>query len=460
MTDPPRTASAPSAPQATTREFLAVLFRRRWIILGLFLVTTATVLGLAFSTPTAYVSSGRVLFKRGEQLSVLEPDRRIYGDWEQELGSEMQLIKSVPVLDRTRALLAEGVAPGQQPLDVAPGNVDVEVMGKSNVIAIGYHSADPQVAHRVCDALIRAYIDYRTNSMGVSYPEAFFRTQLGDVEHSINRLIEERRRYLAERGVGDVGDRTRALVQQLTAVQQQIAETEADLAEAQAGIDAMRRLQEQPGIDMPMENPLTGIDAMVRSQAEDPRPGDAGHPAARALSRRVAGGGQRAGDAPIAARHAQARSREPDAGADVAHLASAVAPGPRSSASETRVQTQLDAMPAAEAQMSRYDHDLQVLKDRNRELVEKSDLARVNETVVSRATVILLSPASPGTPTNTRDYVRIALAPAFSLVVGVGLAFFIDSLDITVRTAHHAEEAVELPVLATLPERRRRRVAS
>jgi capsular polysaccharide biosynthesis protein len=52
--------------------------------------------------------------------------------------------------------------------------------------------------------------------------------------------------------------------------------------------------------------------------------------------------------------------------------------------------------------------------------------------------------------------VRLLLAPAFSLLVGIAIAFFIDGLDLTVRTANQAEEYLDLPVLASLSERRRR----
>ena len=107
MNQPPIPSAAPQlVRQASAREFLAVLFRRKWIIIGLFLVTTATVLSVALTTPTYFLSSGRILVKRGERQSVLRPDRQIFSDWEQELGSEMQIIKSVPVVKRARELMA------------------------------------------------------------------------------------------------------------------------------------------------------------------------------------------------------------------------------------------------------------------------------------------------------------------------------------------------------------------
>src|SRR6266849_4482091 len=140
MNQPPVPGTPPPsyARQATAREFLAVLFRRKWIILGLFLITTATVVTVAVTTPTYFLSSGRILVKRGERQSILRADRQIFSDWEQELGSEMQIIKSVPVVKRARELLLEEARKTNQPLSLDPASIDVEVMGKSNVIAVGY----------------------------------------------------------------------------------------------------------------------------------------------------------------------------------------------------------------------------------------------------------------------------------------------------------------------------------
>ena len=51
---------------------------------------------------------------------------------------------------------------------------------------------------------------------------------------------------------------------------------------------------------------------------------------------------------------------------------------------------------------------------------------------------------------KTKDYVRMALAPIFSLIVGLGLVFFMESLDHSIKGAADAEESIGLPVLATL----------
>jgi len=146
-----------TARQATMREFVAVVFRRRGIVIGLFVVVTATVAVLALTTPITYESSGRVLVYRGEQPSQLNAARQVFNDWEEDLASEQANARSQPVIEATRALLRKRALAAHRPAPaLVEKNVDVQVMGKSNVLGIGYADRDPAVSRQVCDALLTA----------------------------------------------------------------------------------------------------------------------------------------------------------------------------------------------------------------------------------------------------------------------------------------------------------------
>jgi uncharacterized protein involved in exopolysaccharide biosynthesis len=121
-----------------------------------------------------------------------------------------------------------------------------------------------------------------------------------------------------------------------------------------------------------------------------------------------------------------------------------------------RVRADLATMPTKEMNLTEIDREIDVLRTRYKDLIENSDKAKINEQTSRSIFVIVLTPASAAHAQNTRDYVRLALAPAFSLVVGVGLAFFIDGLDNRMRTPGQAEESLEMPVLASIRERRRK----
>jgi capsular polysaccharide biosynthesis protein len=106
--------------------------------------------------------------------------------------------------------------------------------------------------------------------------------------------------------------------------------------------------------------------------------------------------------------------------------------------------------------MDEIDNDVTSLRARLKDLTDSRDQALITANTSQDVNVVLLAPAGVATPSNQLDIVRLLLAPAFSLLVGIAIAFFIDGLDLTVRTANQAEEYLDLPVLASLSERRRR----
>src|SRR5690348_4368908 len=242
--------SAPVERQASTREFLAVLFRRKWLILGLFAATTATVLVVAATTPLMYSSTGRVLVFRGERESSLTPGRQIMSDWEQDLGSEMEVVKSEPVLDEARAQLAKQRGPGGRSLALDATQIDVEVLGKSNVLGIGYSDRDPAVARTTCAALLAAYMDYRQNKMTLDRPERFFQAAGARVDADIAAKMDERRRIAQETGVTDPGEQSRAWMSLLGVLQARRTEDAGAVAEAQTAYDAMVQLRDNPDAEL------------------------------------------------------------------------------------------------------------------------------------------------------------------------------------------------------------------
>jgi capsular polysaccharide biosynthesis protein len=64
--------------------------------------------------------------------------------------------------------------------------------------------------------------------------------------------------------------------------------------------------------------------------------------------------------------------------------------------------------------------------------------------------VVLLSPPSQPVALRTKDYVRLSLGPLLGLLVGIGLAFFFDSLDHSVKTKSEAERILGIPVVASI----------
>jgi uncharacterized protein involved in exopolysaccharide biosynthesis len=444
--------------QATAREFLAVLFRRKWIILGLFLITTATVITVAAMTPAYYISSGRILVKRGERQSVLRPERQIFSDWEQELGSEMQILKSAPVVKRARELLLEESQKAHRSMTLDPASVDVEVMGKSNVIAVGYTALDPILAQTACRAVMDAYMEYRRNKLTSEQPREFFEKQIADLNGRIEARLEERRRYTEATGVAIPLQQTQSWLAQETILEQRRTDVSTDLAAAQSVEEAMQKMLADQDIDLPtfdganqftnesaliaLKNRVVEQQARIAQLTETLRDDAPEVVAARQTLETLEG---------LLRKEVEARVRL--AGSRTTQLKSRLAVIEQEMAD---VRRQMVTAPEDLKKMDEIDNDVSSLRARLKDLTDSRDQALITANTSQDVNVVLLAPAGVATPSNQLDVVRLLLAPAFSLLVGIAIAFFIDGLDLTVRTANQAEEYLDLPVLASLSERRRR----
>ena len=456
MTSETRDNITPLRPerQASAREFLAVVFRRKWIILGLFVISVLTVFTITLTSPTRYRSIGKVLVNRGEKESLMIPQRRIT-NWEEELASEVQFIESHPVAQRAQAILDEEARHGGRKLTLNAALVDAEVVGASNALLIAYTDPDPTVAQTMCDAMIRAYVDTRNTTFNLTYPQEFFSQETGQVMDDLSRLERERRDYAQGNHAVALDNQQSSQVNYLNILDQRRNELLSKLASERTQKEQLDRFATDPTLDVPStgdngEQVLTDIKlkimqqqarvAQLREKYRDDSPDVVNATATletlRAMARRE-----------LSSRADMSQTR-------IAMLESQLKPIDTEIA---RVRSDLSTMPQKQMSMSELDRQIDLLRDRYSQLVRLGDQARVTQEMSRTVTVLVLTPAGPGRPTNTRDYVRLGLAPAFSLVVGLGLAFFIDGLDTRVRTAGDAEAAAELPVLASLSEHRRRR---
>lgn len=452
----PETPTTGAPRRATARDFVSILFRRRALILGLFAVTTATVLILGFSARVSYFSVGRILVKRGVPVSALSPERRLYSDWEEDMGSEVEMIKSAPVLDRARAILAEEAGPGRTAPALVPGGVDVEIKGRTNVLLLGYMDADPLVAKQVCEALLRAYVEFKQNHL-LDGSQTFLEGEMEKVQKDLDHWVVMRRDFAERSNVVDLAQQRQSDIARLSAMRQQITENDADLAAATTTWKRMSAVTGQGEIDQPSfamlfseETALIELKrrvieqelrvATLRERLRDDAPEVV---AASATLDTLENMMQRE----IRSRVEAARTRVDILQARHEALQQQIA----------ELEQGLASLPGKEFSLAEMDHRIDLLKTRFKDLSESNEKARITERTSPTDNVVLLNHASDARPQNTHDYVRLALGPAFSLVVGVGLAFFFDGLDLTVRTAHHAEEAIDLPVLASIAERRTRR---
>ena len=190
------------------REFVTMLFvRKKSILLITMLFAIGSILIVLFWPPTytakgsIIVKSDRVL-KRPESLEKIQLNIRKISEY--DVYSEMQLLKSTNVIERTVEHLQKkgSFFPGEKNMAQSRkamiakimSNFRVELAPKSYVLYLFLDWGNPEKAELVLDTLMKHYIDYRKEIYSPSEAEVFFEQQLSRFNNQIQeaeaRLIK------------------------------------------------------------------------------------------------------------------------------------------------------------------------------------------------------------------------------------------------------------------------------
>ena len=441
--------------QATARDFLAIIFRQLWVIVTVFVIASLSAVIVSLRTPTTYESTSKVLVSRGRKQSALQPNLQVL-TWEEELSSEIETVKSLPVAERAQKILDRWAAEGKltKPLRLALSGVDAGVVGESNVVQISYNNRDAEACVPVTNAVTQAYMDYRRDSNTVPFVNEFFQGEIALVDSAMAEVKRRRDAFIQKTGSLDPAEEQSTL---FTLMQQ----SESDLADAQQALrltdeylaQARQYVSSQdvpdPGfffsLDLGNQQSLSALKQQMQALGQERE---------RLSSRQTADHPQMKGVLQSLEEVRQQIRRE--AAASIGLLeARRQAQLEKQRSIQGQIagyRAQLGEIPFQESALSQFEHEMQTLRDRYKELVGKEIQARIQQATTPDWTVTLFQPANRPIALRTTDYVRLALAPLLSLVVGLMLAFFLDSLDHSLKTASDIEEYLGIPVLASLPE--------
>ena len=97
--------------------------------------------------------------------------------------------------------------------------------------------------------------------------------------------------------------------------------------------------------------------------------------------------------------------------------------------------------------------EMERAQDFHKMLAMKIETESLSRAIPKTAMVQITDPATPAdTPVKPNKTLNIALGLVFGLVMGIGLAFFIEYLDTSVKTIDDVERAFQAPVLGVIPQ--------
>ena len=217
------------------REFVTIVFIRWPIIVGILLIFVVASLLVAVLWPPVFQASGEILVKQNKALtqptSVEDTQTDVTYLREEDIHSEMQIIISPSVADRTvTALHEQGFFGNDEPMDKKrqrtlanriTQNLSARLMPTSNVIQVHLKWGGHTDCEKILDVYFQEYLDYRSSLFNPKEAVDFFLTQFRAYDKEL-REREERLIQLAE--AAHVSD-PRAQINSNLAIQQDL-ETE------------------------------------------------------------------------------------------------------------------------------------------------------------------------------------------------------------------------------------------
>lgn len=442
--------------ETSLREFLSVVFRRKWIVLAVFGASLGLVAAMDRLSPPEYESYSQLLISRGQPESAYTSRVRVLS-WEEDLNSELETVKSAHILQLAQKLLDEQKArdSGGRPIRIDPARVTSTTPGKSSVIYVKVRDRDPDAAREIARAVTQAYTSFRLNVRTVPEIDAFFREEIEGVRAQLEEAEQRRAEFMNEESVSRLQEERYSLIQvreeaekDLVRIRQNLAAERARSEVLHGQIEGAREDPNQeiyafsePGVTddqviLQVRRELVARRSELYQAKSQYQPS---HPEVLRMTDQVEQLQQ------LLIQEADNYLRHVHARIDVLRARE-----------ESLLNTlaycdgELSAFPSKEARLSAFDRVIDALRADHQSLVDRQIQARLERVGSHDWNVLVLQAASDAVLIRLNDAIRLAVIPAIGLIVALAMAFVIDGMDHSLKDATEVERHLGLPVLGSL----------
>ena len=501
----------PQSPETyafSTRDILNIVFKRKILILLVFVAVVSTVtLGTLIAKP-AYEAAAQLLVKMGRE-SIFIPatgnmNPVINNDRQERINSEIEILRSRALAEKVVVALGPTViyenlkekhrgifdrlipdADAHTSLDEiaalqfekAVANLkkalQVQSIKDSNVIQINYKHENSNMAAKVVNNLADIYLDHHLEIHKAPKSVKFFQNQsqllknkLEESEkklkalkkqHNITSLEEERSLLL---------NQTADLRTELNRTMSQVVETEKRIYQLRQQLESMpitiaqgEETDQNSGLISTLESRLVELELKEKELSarytEQSRLIQNVKEEIRVVQEKLDKqekkhiGRKRTGLNPNY-QHLQVTLYQ-----NKAELVALKAKAQTQKAQLAQYQQNLEKLNKIDVQLNRLLQKVDVDRGRYRLYLSKFEESRISDAMDTEkiASVSLIQPASPPRkPVSPKKLLNFLLAILLGAFGGLGLAFFVEYLDDKLEKVEDVEKVFQLPVLASVPE--------
>lgn len=442
-------------------QFLLILNARKWIILGVLLLTVAVTATVSLLLPKEYTAATTLIIDSKSKdpfTGQLLPSQMFPG----YMATQIDVIKSSQVANKvvTELKLADSPGTREQFMEATEGKgsieqwlgdlllqkLDVEPSRESSVISIAFTGTDPQFSAAMANAFAKSYIDtsLELRLTPLKQTATWFDQQIVQLREKLDQAQQNLNAYQREKGIVESEER-------LDVETRRMADLAGQMVAAQsASYDASSRTRDSGSLPEVINNPVVqGLKAQVAQGegklAELANRVGANHPDFLRLQAEVNSYKARlANELNIATRGVGAT-----AGAARQRFNEL-------SAAFERQKAQVLAMKQQREEATLLARDLE-----NAQRIYDSALQRYGQSRMeaqsTQTDIAVLNPAvAPVQHSKPRVFLNILLSLFLGSLLGVGIGFLVELLDRRVRSGQDIAAGLEIPVLAEVSKKGRR----
>lgn len=460
--EPPASKVKPNS----MRTLINVVFKRKHIIISVFLSIVITVtVGTVMMKPV-YQASSKILIERdieSEKSLLFRMNLNLGFEKHDWLKSEIEIIQSTPVafkiikamkLDQTEFKGVDSASTNQI-LQAFNSRLKVENAKDSNVLDISYESGDPKLAAAILNNLVKVYSDYRAHLYSESDEYKFFKDQIDFAEQELSQLEQQQTQFKKSKELISPARQGEILLSKI-----------ADYEQALTGVRT-RRIGKEAMLKVIKEQMLTGDKTNIPVTESSDSPSRVDFIAKLRgdlldlefkrdqLLQKYKPEYEEVKNLEEAILSTQKRiEREVDEIVKLEETAIRALKAEEDALQETinNLNQQIKDFAQKEYELTRLSRGI----DDNREvysmLLKQREEARISQAKLERGVKIkVISPAlAPTIPIKPKKKLNVLLATILGLVSGFGLAFFVEYFDHTLNSPQEVENHLELPVWGSI----------
>jgi len=471
---------APSSEQFSPWDYLAIVLKRKWIILATVVITTTLVTISALREPKIYQATARIAIEQEDTsifgIQKLDTASQVFEEWTVNIDTQMNILQSVPLSqDVVQALQLQNRpefggtmdkpknanAPGAPQLSnsgnlasaaaIFRSRISVVNVPNTRIVAVTLRTSDREIAAQAVNTLANRFIEqsYKTRVEQTTKITDWLQQQLGDlqtkVEVSQQKLVDYQRLH----DIVGTDEKSNFITQKLDLLNTQLSTAEADRMQKEALDHTLSSTSPEL---IPTSIAATSQNGNVLSSLRNKE---------NEIKDQLAEMSVTYGPAYPKVVELKNKLKQVEANIDVEikktsqryhndYLAA--------QRRESMIRMQFEQQKLVVNKLNESAIQYNILKrdlDSNRTLYEDllKKMKEANITAGLKSNNIrIVDPAEvPTVPISPNVPRSFAVAFMGSLTLGIGLAFLLESLDKTIRNAEQVQFVAGLPALGVLP---------